>query len=282
MPWPKRWPVEARASPCQRPDVARTPYGVSRIDVETAAELASEVRRLWPESDALWMAAAVADFRPDRPREVKLSKRAGAPEIRWVPTEDVLRSAGKAKKPRQVLIGFAAETGAPPPRRARSCREKNLDFIVANDVSKPGVGFDHETNAVTLIGRRGDPVPLGLASKAEIADRLVDLVHGGSRGGGNETRASSARSARAAGSARPASRRPRSGGSPGADGSRGSPPAADGGADVRASPSQPPGAGDDGGDPMSREHDPSRSVRAELAEHLRALRDLGRHGDPRS
>jgi phosphopantothenoylcysteine decarboxylase/phosphopantothenate--cysteine ligase len=147
------------------------------VDIETAAQLADEVRRLWPRADELWMAAAVADFRPERPSSVKLSKRAGPPRVRWTPTEDVLASAGRAKKTRQVLIGFAAETGAAAAKARAKLREKNLDFIVANDVARPGVGFDHETNAVTLIGRKGAPVELALASKAEIADRLVDLVH---------------------------------------------------------------------------------------------------------
>jgi phosphopantothenoylcysteine decarboxylase/phosphopantothenate--cysteine ligase len=160
-----------------------TPYGVTRVDVETAAQLADEVRRRLPGADVLWMAAAVADFRPANPARRKLSKRAGPPQVRWVGTEDVLASAGKAKKRGQVLVGFAAETGGALAKARGKLREKNLDFIVANDVTRPGVGFDHDTNAVTLVDRAGRSVALALASKAEIADRLVDLVHPAARAG---------------------------------------------------------------------------------------------------
>jgi len=164
-----------------------TPYGVTRVDVETAAQLADAVRRRLTGADVLWMAAAVADFRPANPARTKLSKRAGPPRVRWVGTEDVLASAGKAKKRGQVLVGFAAETGRAVAKARGKLREKNLDFIVANDVTQPGVGFDHDTNAVTLVDRAGRSVALALASKAEIADRLVALVHPearhGARGG---------------------------------------------------------------------------------------------------
>jgi phosphopantothenoylcysteine decarboxylase/phosphopantothenate--cysteine ligase len=160
------------------PTALGTPYGVARIDVETAAQFASEVRRLLPGAGALWMAAAVSDFRPERPAREKLSKRAGPPVVRWAATEDVLAAAGKRKRPGQILVGFAAETGDAVAKARRKLREKNLDVIVANDVTLPGVGFDHDTNAVTVIPRTGRAVPLALASKGEIAERLVDLVHG--------------------------------------------------------------------------------------------------------
>jgi phosphopantothenoylcysteine decarboxylase/phosphopantothenate--cysteine ligase len=199
------------------------PYGVTRVDVETAAQFADEVRRRLAGAHALWMAAAVADFRPEGPARRKLSKREGPPRVRWVATEDVLASAGKRKKPRQVLVGFAAETGGAALKARGKLREKNLDFIVANDVTKPGVGFDHETNAVTLIGRTGRAVTLGLASKAEIADRLVELVHGAAVGsartarsaprkrpGRTAARKAPARRAVARRSARPAAKRGRS------------------------------------------------------------------------
>jgi phosphopantothenoylcysteine decarboxylase/phosphopantothenate--cysteine ligase len=172
----------ARVTLVSGPTSLGPPYGVTRVDVETAAQFAQETLRRLPGSDALWMAAAVADFRPERPARAKLSKRAGPPRIQWVATEDVLASAGRRRKPHQMLVGFAAETGDAVAKARRKLREKNLDFIVANDVAKPGVGFDHDTNAVTVIGRTGRAVTLALASKAEIADRLVDLVHGASVG----------------------------------------------------------------------------------------------------
>ena len=160
-----------------------TPYGVGRVDVVTAAEMAAEVARRFRKCDALWMAAAVADFRPENPAPRKLSKRSGPPEIRWVPTTDIVAEAGRAKKKSQIVVGFAAETGDVMATARRKLREKNLDFIVANDVSRPGSGFDVETNEVTLIARKGKAVRLPLASKVEIAEQLLDRVHGtGERG----------------------------------------------------------------------------------------------------
>jgi phosphopantothenoylcysteine decarboxylase/phosphopantothenate--cysteine ligase len=155
-----------------------TPYGIERVDVVTAAEMAREVARRFPKCDALWMAAAVADFRAEKPAPRKLSKRDGPPEIRWVPTTDIVAEAGRSKKKGQIVVGFAAETGDVTASARRKLREKNLDFIVANDVSMPGSGFDVETNEVTLFARTGKPVRLRLASKVEIAEQLLDRVHG--------------------------------------------------------------------------------------------------------
>lgn len=155
-----------------------TPYGVERRDVETSDQMAHEVIGVLGKCDVLWMSAAVADFRPEKAAPHKLSKRGGPPEIRWVPTTDILASAGKAKTKGQILVGFAAETRDLLGKARGKLREKNLDYIVANDVSRPGTGFDSDMNAVTLLGRTGRPVRIPLASKVEIAERLLDLVHG--------------------------------------------------------------------------------------------------------
>ena len=164
------------------PTALQAPYGVERVAVETAAEMASEALARWPRCAALWMAAAVADFRPERAAPRKLSKRDGPLEAAWVPTEDILRSAGARKKPGQILVGFAAETGDPERKALAKLEEKNLDFIVANDVTRPGAGFDVGTNEVTLFPRHAAPVVLPLAAKGAIAEGLVDLVHGSETG----------------------------------------------------------------------------------------------------
>ena len=167
----------ARVTLVSGPTALGTPYGVERIDVETSAQMAEEVSRRFPKSDVLWMSAAVADFRPRTVLPHKASKRDGPPQIQWTATEDVLAAAGAAKTRRQIVVGFAAETRRMLDHARAKLREKHLDFIVANDVSKPGAGFDGETNAVTLISAGGPARRLPLASKAEIAEELVEIVH---------------------------------------------------------------------------------------------------------
>lgn len=169
----------ARVDLISGPTSLPAPYGVKRIDVETAAEMSDAVSGKLRKAGALWMVAAVADFRPRKPAPHKLGKRGGRPDIEWEPTDDILAAAGARKKGGQVLVGFAAETEELLKNARRKMREKNLDFIVANDVTRPGAGFESDSNAVTVLRRQGGrPIVLDLASKDQIAERLVDLVHG--------------------------------------------------------------------------------------------------------
>ena len=163
------------------------PAGVEVVPVDTAEQMADAVLGLATRADVVVMAAAVADFRPVSVASSKLKKESGPPQILLEPTVDILAALGEQKRPGQILVGFAAETDDVTSNAAGKLRRKHLDLIVANDVSAPGVGFDHDTNAVTLVDRAGRSVALALASKAEIADRLVALVHPearhGARGG---------------------------------------------------------------------------------------------------
>ena len=104
------------------------------------------------------MAAAVADFRPKAPADGKLHKADGVPEIVLEPTTDILAELGRRKRPGQVLVGFAAETGDLRAGRRAKLRAKRLDLIVANDVTAPGAGFGHDTNAA-MSRRRRAPGP---------------------------------------------------------------------------------------------------------------------------
>ena len=125
--------------------------------VETAAEMEGPSPTGPPSADVVIMAAAVADFRPKEAADHKMKKADGLPEVVLEPTPDILAALGARRRPGQVLVGFAAETGdgRPALRRARQAGRKGLDLIVANDVAAPGVGFAHDTNAVVLVGRRG-------------------------------------------------------------------------------------------------------------------------------
>ncbi len=115
--------------------------------------------------DVVVMAAAVADFRPKAPAATKLKKADGPPEIVLEPTPDILAGLGAAKRPGQVLVGFAAETDDLVANASRKLAAKRLDLIVANDVGAPGVGFQHDTNAVTLLAADGVVRSVALTDK---------------------------------------------------------------------------------------------------------------------
>lgn len=150
--------------------------GIERIPVETAAEMAEAMSRHCAAADVVVMTAAVADFRPETVVTGKWKKSAGAPEIRLVPTEDILARLGESKPPGQVLVGFAAETSDVEQNARDKLSTKRLDLVVANDVSVPGVGFGHETNAVTILSASGETRRVGLASKHDIASAVLDSV----------------------------------------------------------------------------------------------------------
>jgi phosphopantothenoylcysteine decarboxylase/phosphopantothenate--cysteine ligase len=151
------------------------PPGVTRIDVETADELQREVDAR-ASADVIVMAAAVADFRPKLAVEGKLKKGDGVPEIILEPTPDILAALGARKRPGQVLVGFAAETDDLIANASGKLAAKRLDLIVANDVSAPGVGFGHDTNAVTLLRPGAEPTTVALTDKRAVAAAVIDAV----------------------------------------------------------------------------------------------------------
>jgi phosphopantothenoylcysteine decarboxylase/phosphopantothenate--cysteine ligase len=156
------------------------PRGVDTVRVETAEQMAKEVFGRYRDVDAVVMAAAVADFRPDRAIEGKAKKDAGLPELRLERTVDILATLGKQKEA-QVLVGFAAETQDPVAEGRRKLTEKNLDLVVANEVGRPGTGFDSETNQAAILTATGYDVDLREWNKEELAravvDRLAGLLH---------------------------------------------------------------------------------------------------------
>ncbi len=152
------------------------PWGVEFVPVETAAELARAVLGRAAEFDVVVMAAAVADFRPRSASPTKLKKRDGLPQIVLEPTEDVLAELGRRRRPGQVLVGFAAETGDAVAAGAAKLVEKGVDLVVVNDVSAPGVGFESATNAVTILDAAGGRVDVPLGPKPTIAAAVLDAV----------------------------------------------------------------------------------------------------------
>ena len=154
----------------------RAPAPARVVVVETAAEMAAAVELEAPGADAVVMAAAVADFRPARPAGAKLKKGAGVPALELEPTRDILASLGASKPPGQVLVGFAAETEDLETNALSKLRSKNLDVIVANDVSKEHVGFGHDTNEIVMYTADGARHHVPLTTKQEAARAVLDKV----------------------------------------------------------------------------------------------------------
>ena len=152
-----------------------TPAGVTVEAVETAADMEAAMAR-HAAADVVVMAAAVADFRPKAPAAGKIKKHDGMPEIVLEPTPDILAGLGRAKRPGQTLVGFAAETDDLVANARGKLEAKRVDLIVANDVSAPGVGFAHDTNAVVLLRADADPVTIDLRDKRAVADAVLDAV----------------------------------------------------------------------------------------------------------
>jgi phosphopantothenoylcysteine decarboxylase/phosphopantothenate--cysteine ligase len=153
------------------------PPGVRRIDVETAAQLASATAEELGSAHVLLMAAAPADFRAAEVATGKLVREDGL-ELRLEPTEDILAALAASRSESQTLIGFAAEHGGRAVERAREkLVRKKVDMVVLNDVSDPAIGFESEANAVTLVEAEGETeVPLD--SKDAIAEAILDRVAG--------------------------------------------------------------------------------------------------------
>ncbi len=150
--------------------------GIEVVAVETAAQLEAAVNDRAPASDVIVMSAAVADFRPVNPAGHKLKKHDGAPTIELEATPDILAGLGAAKRPDQILVGFAAETSDLIANARGKLERKGADLIVANDVSAPGVGFGHTTNAVSIVAGDGSVTEVELTDKRTVARVLLDTV----------------------------------------------------------------------------------------------------------
>jgi phosphopantothenoylcysteine decarboxylase/phosphopantothenate--cysteine ligase len=152
------------------------PAGVSVVNVETAAQMQAAIESVWSATDVMVMSAAVADFRPVSCAAQKIKKDGGIPQIVLEATPDILAGLGASKRPHQVLVGFAAETSDLVANAQSKLERKNLDLIVANDVSQPGVGFAHDTNEVTFLRPSQALESLSLTDKRAVARVLLDIV----------------------------------------------------------------------------------------------------------
>jgi phosphopantothenoylcysteine decarboxylase/phosphopantothenate--cysteine ligase len=157
------------------PGTVSPPAGVDVIRVETAEEMRTAVLA-HADADAFVMAAAVADFRPKVAADRKLKKDQGVPDLVFEPTPDILREIAAARRPGQVIVGFAAETDDVEAAGRAKLADKQLDLLVANAVGRPATGFGADTNDAAILRASGDDTPLRTWTKTELAGALWDRV----------------------------------------------------------------------------------------------------------
>ncbi|MBZ5525482.1 MAG: bifunctional phosphopantothenoylcysteine decarboxylase/phosphopantothenate--cysteine ligase CoaBC [Acidobacteriia bacterium] len=155
------------------PTAIKPPAGAEFFPVQTAKEMRDAVIAHLERATAVIKAAAVADFTVRNAADQKI-KRTGAMTLELEPTADILKEIA-ARKGNRVVIGFAAETQNTLENARKKLQSKSLDAIVANDVSQPGIGFDSERNAVTII-TRDKVTEVAESSKAEVAQRVLDVL----------------------------------------------------------------------------------------------------------
>ena len=158
------------------PTALSVPGGLEVVRVETAAQMSDAVLARAASADYIFAAAAVADYRPETIAGQKMKKTDDPAALTLAPTLDILAELGRRKRPGQVLVGFAAETEDLLASARRKLASKNLTWIVANDVTQEGAGFDGDTNIVTLLGADGTETALPLLTKREVAERILGMV----------------------------------------------------------------------------------------------------------
>ncbi|MEM0896736.1 MAG: phosphopantothenoylcysteine decarboxylase [Verrucomicrobiota bacterium] len=155
------------------------PEGVERVDIVSAEEMYAAVETRIDGVDAAIFCAAVADYRPVDPVDQKIKKSDERMTIELERTRDILGSARDTFHFDGLLVGFAAETENVRENALSKLERKGCDFLVANDVSDPSIGFGSDDNAVTVYSADGREFPLGRRSKADLASQLIDLFVSG-------------------------------------------------------------------------------------------------------
>jgi phosphopantothenoylcysteine decarboxylase/phosphopantothenate--cysteine ligase len=157
------------------PTAVSLPGGVKCVKVKTAEQMALEVDKCFEDMEIIIKSAAVADYRPKQVSSEKIKKDGSGIVLDLEKTSDILADLGK-KKGKRILVGFAAETENLLANAEEKLKKKNLDMIVANDISRSDVGFGAEDNQVTLVFKDGTSESLPKMRKDEVADVLLDRI----------------------------------------------------------------------------------------------------------
>ncbi|WP_066638765.1 bifunctional phosphopantothenoylcysteine decarboxylase/phosphopantothenate--cysteine ligase CoaBC [Desulfolucanica intricata] len=154
----------------------KTPHGVKVLFVESARDMHAAVLSHFPEVDVVIKAAAVADYRPKITAEHKIKKSAGVLSLELERNPDILLELGQLKKKGQILVGFAAESRDLLRNAKEKIQKKNLDLLVANDITQPEAGFGVDTNIVKFVYPDKEAVELPKLDKLELAHRILDEI----------------------------------------------------------------------------------------------------------
>ena len=160
------------------PTALTPPVGTRLIQVVSAEEMHIAVSNNIEQADVIIMAAAVADFRPAASRSQKIKKESALQEIKLEPTVDILKTLGEYKNNKEspLLVGFAAESEQLLANATKKLESKNLDLIVANDISRPDAGFAVDTNEVTLLFRDGKQLKIPKQDKEGVSQKIIDNI----------------------------------------------------------------------------------------------------------
>ena len=158
------------------PTALPAPEGVRLISIETAAQMRKAVLREFNDTDITIKAAAVADYHPRNVSDIKIKKSDQSMTVVLEKNPDILMELGSIKTAEQLLIGFAAETNDLIKYAKSKVEKKNLDMIIANDVSLPGAGFNSNTNIVKILYKNGTVESLEKMSKHKLASIIIDKI----------------------------------------------------------------------------------------------------------
>lgn len=153
------------------------PIGIEVVDVESALDMKRAIDEKFSFYDWVIMTAAVCDHRSESSSKIKLSKERFPEKLSMTRNPDILKDLGKKKSKSQLLVGFAAETHMVLESAHKKLKEKKLDWIVANDVSKSNLGFSSDQNEVTLINSDGLESQIARADKSVIAKQILHAIH---------------------------------------------------------------------------------------------------------
>lgn len=159
------------------PTSLRKPNGIKVIDINTNEDMFNAIKNEFKDADIVIKSAAVADYKAKNYSNEKIKKTGDDLNLIFERDRDILKTLGDMKE-NQILVGFAAESSNLKENAKGKLEKKNLDYIVANDISKPETGFASDENKVTIISKSGEEVSLEKMSKREVAKNIFDIIKG--------------------------------------------------------------------------------------------------------
>ena len=159
------------------PTSLRKPNGIKVIDIKTNEDMFNAIKNEFEDADIVIKSAAVADYKAKNYSSEKIKKTGDDLNLIFERDRDILKTLGDMKE-NQILVGFAAESSNLKENAKGKLERKNLDYIVANDISKPETGFASDENKVTIISKSGEEVSLEKMSKREVAKNIFDIIKG--------------------------------------------------------------------------------------------------------